>query len=238
MHSRTLPTLQNIETMGRLSCFKDVSLASLKQLANDIRHVSLKRQEILFAKNDPAHSLYILVSGQIKLFLTLSNGVDKTLDLVPSGQPLCVAPIWQGEPYPVGARADMDSHLLTLSRAAVVEVARQDAALAGHLLDATSHQLLNLIGDMENCAQRSSLQRVTCFLLQQRPDPEIRAYEIVLRSSKRDIATRLSLAQETLSRVFQKLGQNGVIRVAGRNIHVLDSHKLLAYNMANCGPVL
>jgi len=236
MNIRTMPHVQIAEMMGRLPCFKGVAATSLARLARGARQVVLQRREILFAKGDAANSLHVLVNGQIKLFLLLSNGTDKTLDMVESGQPVCVAPIWQGEPCPVSACAQTDCHLIALDREAVLHEARQDTALVGHLMTAASRQVLGLIRDMENCAQRSSLQRVSCFLLQQRPDPEIRAYDIVLPTSKRDIATRLSLAQETLSRVFQQLGQEGVIEVKGRFIRVLDSHKLVAFNLANCAP--
>jgi len=227
------PHSQITEMMGRLPCFKGVSAVSLNRLARAAQKVALSRREILFAKGDAADFLHVLVSGQIKLFLPLSNGTDKTLALVEPGQPLCVAPIWQRVPYPTAARADADSHLIALEREAVLDEAPQDVALLGHLLAATSRQVLGLISDMENCAQRSSLQRVSCFLLQQRPGPESRAYDIVLPTSKRDIATRLSLAQETLSRVFQQLGREGAIEVKGRYIRVLDSHKLVAFNLAN-----
>jgi len=236
MNIRIQPHAQIAEMMGRLPCFKGVATTSLNRLARETRQVALHRREILFTKGDAADFLYVLISGQIKLFLLLSSGTDKTLDLVGPGQPVCVAPIWQGEPYPMGARADADSHLIALDREAVLDEARQDTALVGHLLTTTSRQIFSLIRDMENCAQRSSLQRVSCFLLQQRPDPEMRAYDILLPTSKRDIATRLSLAQETLSRVFQQLGQEGAIEVKGRFIRVLDSHKLVAFNLANCAP--
>jgi CRP-like cAMP-binding protein len=236
MNIRTQPHAQIIDMMGRLPCFKGVSNASLNRLARETQQVALRRREILFTKGDAADSMHVLVSGQIKLFLSLSNGTEKTLDLAGPGQPLCVAPIWQGEPYPVGARADADSHLIAINREAVLNEARQDAALVVNLLSAASRQVLGLIHDMANCAQRTSLQRVSCFLLQQRPDSEIRAYDILLPTSKRNIAARLSLAQETLSRVFQQLGQEGVIEVKGRYIRVLDSHKLVAFNLANCAP--
>ncbi len=236
MNIRIQPHAQIVETMGRLSCFKGVSAASLNRLARETRQVALQRQEILFAKGDTADFLHILVGGQIKLFLSLSTGADKSLDRVGPGMPVCVAPIWLRERYPVGARAEADCHLIALDREAVLDEARQDTALVGHLLAATSRQIQGLIHDIENCTQRSSLQRVSCFLLQQRPDPETRAYDIVLPSSKRDIATRLSLAQETLSRVFQQLGQEGAIEVKGRYIRILDSHKLVAFNLANSAP--
>jgi CRP-like cAMP-binding protein len=236
MNIRTPPQIQITEMMGRLSCLKGVATASLASLARSARQLNLRRREILFAKDDPADSLHILVNGQIKLFLSLNNGTDKTLDLVGPGQPVCVAPLWQDKPCPVSSCAQVDSNLIVVGRDAVMREARQDAALVGHLLSAASRQVFGLINDMENCAQRSSLQRVSCFLLQQRPDPDQRAYDILLPSTKRDIATRLSLAQETLSRVFQQLGQEGAIEVKGRYIRVLDSHKLVALNLANCTP--
>jgi CRP-like cAMP-binding protein len=61
-------------------------------------------------------------------------------------------------------------------------------------------------------------------------------YDILLPTTKRDIAAKLNLTQETLSRMFQLLSKEGAIEVQGRMIRVLDSRKLMHLNQVNCPP--
>jgi CRP-like cAMP-binding protein len=97
-----------------------------------------------------------------------------------------------------------------------------------------SQRFIDTIRDMEICSQRSSLQRVACFLLQHKPTPDSLVFEIQLPARKRDIAAKLGLTQETFSRVLSFLGQQGVIQVHGGQISVEDGHRLSLLNPIVC----
>jgi CRP/FNR family transcriptional regulator len=47
--------------------------------------------------------------------------------------------------------------------------------------------------------------------------------------AKKVLASQIGVTSETLSRTFARLRKEGVIRVVGSRIHVLDSARLRAY---------
>lgn len=236
MNAFPLSLTQISSILGRLGYFRDLQPATLGKLSKGARQIRVPRGEVVFTKGEMADALYVVVSGQVKIYLSQASRMEKVVALVGHGESFGIAPLWLGLPHPANAVAKSDSHLLLLDRNTLMSQARQDTRLAECLMTDLSHRVMDLMRDMESCTPRSSLQRVSCFLLQHRPEAGVGCYDILLSTTKRDIAAKLNLTQETLSRMFQSLSKEGVIEVQGRMIRVLDSQKLLGFNQADCPP--
>lgn len=236
MNAFPLSSAQISAILGRLGYFRDLQAATLRKLSVGARQITVRRDEAVFARGDAADALYVVVNGQVKIYLSQANRAEKVVALVEHGESFGIAALWLGLPHPAHAVAKSDSHLLLLDRQTLMSQARQEPLLAERLLTDLSHRVMDLMRDLETCTPRSSLQRVSCFLLQQCPEAGIGGYDILLPSTKRDIAAKLNLTQETLSRMFQFLSKEGAIEVQGRLIRVLDSQKLLDFKQANCPP--
>ncbi len=236
MNAFSLSYAQISAILGRQGYFRDLGDETLQKLAAGARQISIRRDEAVYARGDPADHLYVVVGGQVKLFLAQPNGGEKVVALVQHGESFGIAPLWLGLPHPAHAVAKSDSHLLLLDRTALMAQARRVPLLAERMLTDLSQRFMDLMRDLESCTPRSSLQRVSCYLLQHSPEAGMGGYDILLPSTKRDIAAKLNLTQETLSRTFQALAKEGAIEVQGRMIRVLDSRKLLELNRVNCPP--
>lgn len=232
MNERVIPRSQLIEMMSRMGCLQGASHESLNRMAWNARQLTLRRNETLFSRDAPVKSLHIVVGGQMRIFLPICGQPEKVLSLAGPGEAVCLASVYQGSNYGVSAAAAADSYVLELERSRVIEQVRQDPVLADNLLAAAAGRISAMVRDLEFCAPRSSVQRVTCFFLQQQPPSAPGAYDILLPASKRDIAARLNLAPETFSRVLQHISKEGAIQVQGRLIQVLDSDKLRTLNVA------
>ncbi len=215
-----------IEIISRLDYFRGLKSETQRCLAISARHMLVHRDEIVFQKGMPADTLHIVISGQIKVFLHQANAAEKVVALVGHGESFGVAPLWLGEAHMADAVANKDSHLLTLDRYALLHEARQDCVLAGRLMDAVSRRVMDLMRNLESCSPKSAQQRIACYLMQRRPATGTENYEVWLPATKREVATKLNLTQETFSRVLRQLANEEIIQVEGRLIRVLDSNRL------------
>jgi CRP-like cAMP-binding protein len=236
MNAFPLSPSQISAILGRLGYFRDLKPATLRQLSAGARQITAQRAEPVFSKGDPADELYVVVSGQVKIYLSQANKTEKVVAMVGHGESFGIAALWLGLPHPANAVAKSDSHLLLIDRHTLIKQARQEPLLAECLMTDLSQRVMDLMHDMESCTPRSSLQRVSCYLLQHLPEGGIGSYDILLPTTKRDIAAKLNLTQETLSRMFQLLSKEGAIEVQGRLIRVLDSQKLLDFKQTHCPP--
>jgi CRP/FNR family transcriptional regulator, dissimilatory nitrate respiration regulator len=236
MNAFPLTPSQISAILGRLGYFRDLQPGILRKLSAGARQITVKRGEAVFRKGDPADELFVVVSGQVKIFLSQANRTEKVVAHAGHGESFGIASLWLGLPHAANAVAKSDSHLLLLDRNTLISQARQDSMLAECLMTDLSQRVMDLMRDMESCTPRSSLQRVSCYLLQHRPEPGHGSYDILLSTTKRDVAAKLNLSQETLSRMFQVLSREGAIEVQGRMIRVLNSQKLVDFNQATCPP--
>jgi len=227
--SSILSLTETAESIGRCTLFKGVRSESLLRLAESARSVFLPRNGTLYRQGELADDLFIVVSGQIGMFLPLPNGAEKIIVLARSCDSVCEATAYLGVPHTATAVARVDSHLLAISSEVLRQQAQQDAGLACQLLEAMSNRVIGLISDIAGSSPRSSLQRLSYYLLQFRAEDNPRVYGLTLPASKRDIAAKLNLAQASLSRAFRQLLEMEVIAVAGRKIQVLDAEALAEF---------
>lgn len=234
MNHHPLPSSQLFELLGRLTCFGGLCTETLKALAGSARLFSLARGEPLFSKGDPATELYVVISGCIKVYLPLSNGAEKVVTMVEGGDIIGTAPVYLGEVHAAHAVASKYSHLVAIDRDKLLQRAHRDATLACRLMEAVAHHKLRLLHDLERCTPHSALERVACYLLQQRPTPEAEQYEFILKGNKKELAASINIAQETLSRVLHQLSTARIVEVRGRLIRVLAGSALADMKHAQC----
>lgn len=214
------------ETMRRLAYFEDWPVDVLDRLARGAKVISVPKNSVLAHKGQPLDPLYILVSGLVRLFIPLPNNMERVVALIHQGDGLGEACLVLNEACPFHAVACKDSRLLAVDAMVYRQELNRNSMLTGKTLERVARRLMETLHDTEICAQRSSVQRVACFLMRHQPTPHTHAFKFNLPARKQDIAAKLGLTQETLSRVLSFLDKQGVIQMKGAQISVEDGGKL------------
>lgn len=230
----TVSPSQIHDTMARLSYFEGWDKDQLARLAAAAKVLSLPKKEKLVTKGNQINALYVVISGQIRLFIPLSNRSERVISLVEQGESFGEPCLIQNEPCPYDAIAGKDSHVLAIDSLVYRRELRQNPTLVERTLSLVSQRLLHTLRDIEICAQPSSLQRVAHYLIHLQsagavPEPEIR-----LPALKRDIAAKLGLSQETFSRMLSFMAQQGFIELTGSQVRVNDWLRLRSLATAGC----
>jgi CRP/FNR family transcriptional regulator, dissimilatory nitrate respiration regulator len=224
------------ETMSRLAYFDGWPTDVLDRLALGAKLISVPKNGALASKGEPLDHLYVLVSGLVRLYIPLPNNMERVVALVHQGDSLGESCLVLNEACPFHAVACKDSHLLAIDPMVYRRELGRDSMLASKTLERVSKRLMETLRDTEICAQRSSVQRVACFLMRHRPTPEAATFTFQLPARKQDIAAKLGLTQETLSRVLSFMDKQGLIRMNGAKITIENGEKLIALtSMRDCG---
>lgn len=223
MNSHSLALLQSQEIMKRSPYFRGWDAERLSRLAAGAHESIYAKGESLIRKGEVIKALQVVIIGQVRIFIPLSNGSERVIVLLGRGESFGEACLIEKEPSPYQAVASSACRLLSIDGAVLLKEMRQDAILCNRILSVVAKRMLGMLNDTEMCAQRSSVQRVACYLMRQRPDDGARSFNIELPARKRDIAAKMGLTPETFSRVLASLRQKGAIQVDGRRIQVEDS---------------
>ncbi|MBW7859477.1 MAG: Crp/Fnr family transcriptional regulator [Rhodocyclaceae bacterium] len=205
----------------------------IARFARGVREQKFERGEVLFHRGDPCHGFHLLLSGQIKLAFTSSDGHEKVIEIIRPGHSFGEAVMFMDKPYVVMAQALSDCKLLHISKVVVFEEMNRDPAFCRMIIAGLSQRLHHLIGDVETYSLRSGRDRIIGYLLrEEKMDggdlPSQGRVTIRLPTSKGTIASRLNLTQEHFSRILHELTDAGLIEVEGRTIHILDINRLRA----------
>jgi CRP-like cAMP-binding protein len=214
------------ETMSRLAYFEDWPSEVLDRLSLGAKMISVQKNDMLAKKGEVMDYLYVLVSGMVRLYIPLPNNMERVVALVHPGEGLGESCLVLNEACPVHAVACKDSHLLAVDPMVYRQELARNSILTSKTLERVSRRLMENLRDMEICSQRSSVQRVACYLMRHQPTPQTAAFKFQLPARKQDIAAKLGLTQETLSRVLSFLDKQGLIQMSGGQISIEDGSKL------------
>ena len=219
-----------------LPLFNELSALELQRISQGSQLRRLARGDMVFRVGQPCAEFHVTVMGQVKLFAISAAGQEKVIELVGPGNSFAEALMFTGRPYIINAQALTDTLLLTISKDAVLTEIGHDPNFALRMLAGISRRLHGLVHDVEAYALHSGLQRVIGYLLRDLDLGEHADEGVVVVSlpvSKATIASRLSLTPEYFSRVLHELEAAGLIEIDKRDIRILDSRRLAAYQPAN-----
>lgn len=189
----------------------------------------LARGEMFFRVGQACEAFHVVVSGQIKLYVSSPAGQEKVIEIIGPGRSFAEALVFLGQPHIVNAQSLTDTLLVSVAKAAVLAEVERDPRFSLHMLAGISRRLHSLIHDVEGYALQSGMQRLIGYLLR---DVEAAvghgsgSVSVHLPASKATIASRLSLTPEYFSRVLHELETQGLIQIDKREIRILDVHRL------------
>lgn len=179
------------------------------RLLNDAQRRGYREGETIFLQGDPAHAVFIVLSGFVKLSRMSPGGTEAVVAILGRNRSFAEAMALRGTPYPVSAEAISDCTLLQINGAQLRQFLLENREFAIGLLASTFVHLQGLVDQIERLKAHSGLQRVAQFLADL-SDAEQGPAEVRLPYNKRLIAGHLGMQPESLSRAFARLRQHGV----------------------------
>jgi CRP/FNR family transcriptional regulator len=178
----------------------------------------------LYRAGEPFAALYLVRAGAFKTLIRAEDGREQITGFYTSGDILGTDGFGQ-EQYACEAIALEDSEVGSLSLVEFDQLAQETPRLrrslyrcvGGHI--ARGQQMMLVLGSM--CAE----ERLAAFLLDLARHYHARGYsmsEFFLRMSRHEIASYLGLKLETISRLFSRFQEAGLLQVQGRMVKLLD----------------
>ena len=200
--------------------FVDVNEVALQRLAGACRLLKVERGQQVLLAGRMCDAFFIVVRGQVRLYMTAPNGNEKVLEIAGPGQSFAEALVFLERPCPVNAQALGDTMLLQVPRQAVLAELELDTGFALRMLSGMSRRLHGLVQDLQAGSLQSGLQRVVGYLLRE-VDPDAPGPAVVsLPASKATVASLLSLTPEYFSRVLHELEAAGLVEIDKRDIRL------------------
>jgi CRP/FNR family transcriptional regulator len=186
--------------------------------------LKIKKGEILFHSGAPFTALYAVRLGTLKTTVLSDDGREQVAGYHMPGDLLGLDGMGD-ERHGCAAVALEDSELCVMPFGRIEDLAREVPALQRNLHKVLSkeierdHRVMLLLGSMR------AEERLAAFLLNLSDRYRSRGYsstEFVLRMTREEIGSYLGLKLETVSRLFSRFQEEGLVAVAGRSVKIID----------------
>jgi CRP/FNR family transcriptional regulator len=198
----------------------------LDQLVYTRRRV--KRGETLYRAGDAFNSLYAVRTGFFKSNVILEDGRDQVTGFHMPGEILGMDGIGT-EAHTCNAHALEDGEVCVIPFARLEEVSREVRNLQHQFHKVMSREIVRDQGVMMLLGTMRAEERLAAFLINLSQRFVARGYspsEFHLRMTREEIGSYLGLKLETVSRIFSKFQDQGLIAVQQKHIRILNTEGL------------
>jgi len=197
----------------------------LDEIVNIAVTKTFKRGEAIFFEGDPGNGFYMVASGKVKIFKTSFSGKEQILHVFGASEPFGEVPVFHGQPFPANATALEKTSLIYFPRKAFVDLVYSMPSLVMNMLAVLSMRLRRFAMQIENLSLKEVPARLAGYLLYL-SEEQGGTEQVELEISKSQLASLLGTIPETMSRIFAKMSEEGLIQVDGKKITLLDREGL------------
>ncbi|MEJ5198719.1 MAG: Crp/Fnr family transcriptional regulator [Anaerolineae bacterium] len=187
------------------------------------------RGQMIFLEREPCAGLFIVATGEVKIFKVSPQGREQILQHLGPGGTFNEVAVLDGGPNPASAAAVIDATLYHIHRDDIRRLASAHPELAWALIESLAQRARHLVAMVEDLSLRSVKARLARLLLAEaerasRADTLDRSHMI----SQVEMAARLGTVREMVGRALRDLADDGLIAFDRHRIVIMDRQRLEA----------
>jgi CRP/FNR family transcriptional regulator len=185
----------------------------------------VRRRDTLYRSGEPFHALYAIQIGSLKTTVLAEDGREQVTGYHILGEIIGFDGI-ANDRHGAAAMALEDTEVCAMPFVGIEDLARIVPVLQHKLHQIMSNQIRRDQGVMLALGSMRASERLAMFLLNLADRYRRRGYsstEYTLRMTREEIGSYLGLKLETVSRLFSRFQNEGLIQVQGRSVKVLDA---------------
>jgi len=213
------------EFLANIQMWQGLSQDQLDALAKIAIAKIYRKGEVIFEDGDEGRGFFVVKSGRVKVYKLSADGKEQILHFFGDGEHFAEVPVFDGQCFPASAAAVEKSELLFFPRSDFLSLLQQHPTLAIAMLAVSARHLRRMAQIIENLSFKEVPGRLAVYLLYL-SDRNNTGEEVVLDMTKAQLAAFLGTIPETLSRVFAKMSQDGLISIEHSRIKLLNRQRL------------
>ena len=221
-------TRANVSTtlLGNVPLFAGLDEDQLRELVRTVERKSFGRSATIIRAGDTTDSLYVVISGRLKVLMGDAQGREVILSILGPGEYFGEMGLLDDSPRSATVTTLEPCELLRISKAEFNRSLSKNFDLSLIVIRGLVKRLREADQKIGSLALMDVYGRVARLLLEMAED--VNGEKVVVKKlSKQDIAKMIGASREMVSRVMKDLHLGGYIELRGRSI-VLRDNILLA----------
>ncbi len=213
-----------------LSLFQGIPAKELSKIKKQVKLEVYAKGELIFTETDPCEKIFIVQTGRMKIFRHSAQGKEQILEVLEPGESCACNPGATKWSCSASGQAMSPLKVWAVPRSVYTQLLESNHLLAKKLNQILAKRLCRFCSLIESVSLDDPAQRIAKFLLDASDghldEQGVREVNVIL--THEEIAQRLGLARETVSRHLSRLAQKKIIRTKSRRIQILAAERLLS----------
>jgi CRP/FNR family transcriptional regulator, cyclic AMP receptor protein len=221
--------------LGATPLFAVLSLEDLTELARTTRTRVYQRGDVIFRKDDPGYTLYIIVKGAVKISVSSSEGDEIILAIFTAGQFFGEMALFDELPRSADAEAIETTEVLTVQREDLIRLLERRPRMAivqllkvlGQRIRATDE----LLQDAAFLDIPARLAKRLLDLAEAHGEKQQHGVKINLRLTQQDLASMIGARRENVNRALAYYQSRGWLSKSRGYFTILNEAQLRARSL-------
>lgn len=221
--------MKDIDLLAHVPLFASLKPDRLDELATKLKPRSYRRGETIFHQDDPAATIHIIKSGQVKINTTSPEGGEIILAILTDGDFFGELSLLDEGPRSANAIAMEATQTLTLQHGDFVEVMTKHPEMMKSVMSYLVNRLRRADHRMEDAIFLDLPARLAKRLLELAQKRGVRTdngIEIGLRLTQQDLAAAVGVTRIAINRQLGKLQDMGLLSIEGQRIVIVKPEEL------------
>lgn len=177
------------------------------------------KDEIIYYQGDIAKNFCYLKRGKVKVFMTSSDGMEKTLNTATPGELLGEAAFFDKKPRVSSAKAITDAELVMIDDKLLFELISEYPQIAFELLEILANRIRLLSTQLDSMTFLQADARIAQLLLENENNGRVRL-------THEEIANSVGVSRVTVSKTLSSFAKNGIISTEYRQVFIKSKKEL------------
>ena len=180
---------------------------------------SLRKNTLVIDRGEETDSLYLILSGKVKVFISDEEGREVILNTQGVGEHFGELALVRESPRTSSVLTLEDSKFLILSKAAFQECLERHPSIAFNLIRALAERISALSDNVSSLALLDVYGRVAKVLAEHSTEQD--GKRVTEPLTQQDIASMVGASREMVNKIFKDLKQGGYVSV--------DEHRVILH---------
>jgi CRP/FNR family transcriptional regulator len=219
------PAVNDARWLAKAPVFAGLTEDELAFIAPRIVSRKYSAGETIFAEGEPCAGFFVVESGNVRIFKSSSSGREQVLSIDGPGSSIAEIPVFDGGTYPASGAAVDAVTLLFVSKQNFHALCMAHPQVPLKVLRVVGARLRRLVGIIEQLSFTTVRHRLANFLLRLAQKSGKRTSEGLLVSlpiTNQELAAQIGTVRELVSRNLSRLQAEGMVKIDGREILIID----------------
>lgn len=224
-------------SIAQAHLFHTLSVDAIEDLAQRASIRRVAAQHTIVTQDEPGDSMFLIISGRVKVGIFGENGREVTLSLLRPGQCFGEMSLFDGKERSANCIATEPTTLVVLHRQDLLQHISRHPATALNILGEMAGRLRRAdesIAQLALCDVNERLVYRLVSLAEEEGTPAAEGILVRRRPTQQELANMIGSCRETISRAFNQLARDGMIIARGRSLVVTRALMAKSSRAAAC----